>query len=118
MNATAATRNIWTEGTSNIIRASVNVAVPHTFPSSSLRLAPKIEPERAALDLLPQYLQDNISSHMATMLNLFDDVKKKEVGLSKFNKTENGKDLNIPTFLKIMKNPLNTSKDVKGTEKY
>ena len=50
------------------------------------------------------------------MLNLFDDVKKKEVGLSKFNKTEKENDLNILTCLKSMKNPLSVSKAAKGTE--
>ena len=49
------------------------------------------------------------------MLNLFDDVNKKEVGLSKFNETENENDLNIPTCLKSMKNLLSGLKAVKGT---
>ena len=55
---------------------------------------------------------------MATMLNLFNDVKKKEVELSKFNKTENENDMNIPTFLKSMKNTLSGLKAVKGMDKY
>ena len=52
------------------------------------------------------------------MLNLFDDVKKKEVGLSKFNKTENENNLDIPTCLKSTKNHLSGLRAVKGTETY
>ena len=71
------------EGTANIVSTRVNVAVPHALTSSSL----KLKPARFALESLPQYLQDNIAGHTTTMLNLFDDVKKKEVGISKFNET-------------------------------
>ena len=53
MNATAATRKIRTEGTTNIVRASVNVLVLHALPSSNMKLAPKIEPARVALKSLP-----------------------------------------------------------------
>ena len=87
MNANTSTRKRRTERTDNIVIKSVNVAVPHDLPSSSLRLALKLEPERVALESLPQDLQDHIADHTSTMLNLFDDVKKKEVGLSKFNET-------------------------------
>ena len=106
MNATTATRKRRTEGTANIVSTSVNVAVPHALPSSSLKLAPKIEPARVALELLPQDLQDHIAGHTTNMLNLFNDVKKKEVGLSKFNEAENENGPNILTCLKSMKNPL------------
>ena len=57
-----------------------------------MKLAPKIEPSRVAVESLPQDLQHHIASHMATMLNLFDDVQKKEFGLSEFNETENEND--------------------------
>ena len=55
---------------------------------------------------------------MATMLNLFADIKEKRVGISKFNETENDNNLNIPTCLKSMNNPLNGSKAVKGMVTY
>ena len=87
MNAATATRKRQTEGTANTVITSLDVAVPHALPSSSLKLASKIEPEQVALESLPQDLQDHIADHTSTMLNLFDDVKKKEVGLSKFNET-------------------------------
>ena len=118
INETAEKINRRTEGKANIFIVSVNVAVPHALPSSSMKIAPKLEPTRVALVPLPKYLQDHIASHMATMLNLFNDVKKKEVELSKFNKTENENDMNIPTFLKSMKNPLSGLKAVKGMDKY
>ena len=88
MNATVATRKRRTDGTPNIVNTSVNVAVPHAFPSSSLKIAPKLKPARVALESLPQDLQYHISGHKAMMPNLFDDVKKKEVRISKFKKTE------------------------------
>ena len=44
MNATTATRNRQMEGTSNIFKGSVNVTILHALPSSSLKLAPKLEP--------------------------------------------------------------------------
>ena len=106
------------EGTANIVIMSVNVAVPQALPSSSLKLAPKLKPARVALESLPQDLQDHIAGHTATMLNLFDDVMKNEVGLSKFNEKENENDLNIPTCLKSMRNPLSRSKAVKGMKTY
>ena len=118
MNATAATRQRRTEGVAKIVKASVDVAVPHALQSSSHKLASKLEPAQSMLEFLPQDLQDQISSYMETMLNLFDDVKKKEVGISKFNKTENENNLNIPTCLKSMKNPLISSEAVKTTETY
>ena len=64
------------EGTSNIFKGSFNVSVPHALPSSSLKLVPKLEPAHVALELLPQDLQDHIPGHTATMLKLFDDIKK------------------------------------------
>ena len=112
-NAITATTKRRIERISNIFKVSVSVAVPHALPYLSL----KLEPARVALELLPQDLQDRIGGHTETILNLFDDIKKKEVGISKFNETENDNDLNIPTCLKIMKNPLSGSKAVKGTEK-
>ena len=48
------------------------------------------------------------------MLNLFDDVKKKRLDSPSSTKTENKNDLNIPTFLKSIKNPLSGLKAVKG----
>ena len=77
MNATTAVIKIRMEGTANIVRTSANVAVPHALPSSSLKLAPKLEPARVALESLPKDLQDHIAGHTATMLNLFDGVKEK-----------------------------------------
>ena len=118
MNATTETRKRQTEGTANIVSTSVNVDVQHALPSSSLKLAPKTEPARVALESLPQDLQDHIDGHTTKMLNHFNDVKKKEVGLSKFNETENENDLNILTCLKSTKNHLSRSKAVKGTETY
>ena len=52
------------------------------------------------------------------MLDIFGDVKKKPVGIYKFNNTENVSDLNMPTCLKSMNNPLSGSKTVKGMETY
>ena len=118
MNANAATRKRKTKGTANIIGAGVNVAVPHSLPSSNLKLAPKLEPAQVALELLPQDLHNHIASHTARMINLFGDVNKKWVGLSNFSKTENENNINIPTYLKSMKNHLSGSKAVKGTEMY
>ena len=103
MNTTTATRKRRTEETANIVSMSINIAVPHTLPSSSLKLAWKLEPEQVALESLSQDLQDHIADHTSTMLNLFDDVNKKEVILSKFNKSENKNYVNIPTCLKSMK---------------
>ena len=74
MNLTAETRKIWMERTSNIFKASVNVAVLHALPSSSLKLATKLKPTQVALESLPQDLQDHISGHTTMMLNIFDDV--------------------------------------------
>ena len=118
MNATAATRKRRTDGTPNIFKTSVNVAVPNVLPSLSMKFALKLKPARVAIELLPQDLQYPIAGHTATMLNLLDDVRKKEAGISKFNKTENDNDLNITTCLNIMKKPLSGSKAVKGTETY
>ena len=75
MNATAETRNRRTEGTANIVKSRMNVSVTHALPSSRLKLAPKLEPAQNALDSLPQDLQYHIAGHMATILNLFNDVK-------------------------------------------
>ena len=118
MNLNAATRKIQTEGKANISRASVNVTIPHSLPSSNLKLAPKLEPAQVSLELLPQDLQDHIASHTARIINLFNDIKKKWVVLSNFSKTENENNLNIPTCLKSMKNHLSGSKAIKGTEMY
>ena len=89
MNATTATRNRRMEGTYNVCKGSFNVTFLHALPSSSLKLAPKLEPAHIELESLPQDLQYHIPSHMATMLNLFADIKEKQVGMSKFNETEN-----------------------------
>ena len=70
------------EGNANIVRLSFNVAVPHSLPSLSLKLAPKLEPAQVALESLQQYFQDHIAYHTATIPNLFSDVKNKEVGIS------------------------------------
>ena len=77
MNATTATRNTRMKGTANIVKASVNVAVLHALRSPSLELAPKLEPAQVALESLPKYLQDHIVGHLAKILNLSDDIKKK-----------------------------------------
>ena len=118
MNATTETRKIRTERTANIFITSVNVAIPHALPYSSQKITLKLEPARVALESLLQDVQDHIADHTSTILNLFDDVKRKEVGLSKFNKTENKNNMNIPTCLKSMKNPLSGLEAVKGTETY
>ena len=75
MNAIAATRKRRIERTSNISKARVNVTVLHILPLSSLKLAQKLEPAQVTLESLPKDLQDHISGHTETMLNLFDDVK-------------------------------------------
>ena len=85
MNATTETRKRRMERTANIVITSVNFTVPHALPSSSLKLVLKFEPAQVALESLPQYLQDHITDHTSTMINMFNDVKKKKVGLSKFN---------------------------------
>ena len=77
MNVTEATRKRQTEGIANIFKASVNVTVLHTLPSSSMKLAPKLKPARIVLESLPQDLQDHIAGHTATMINLFNEVKKR-----------------------------------------
>ena len=41
-----------------------------------------------------------------------------QVGMSKFNRTENENNLNIPTCQKRMNNPLSGSRAVKGMEEY
>ena len=43
---------------------------------------------------------------------------KKAFGISKFDKTENENNLNIPTWLKSMNNPLSRSRAAKGTVMY
>ena len=70
-----------------LFKASINVAVLHILPSLSLKLAPKLEPARFVLELLPQDVQDHNAGHMATIIKLFDDVKKKEVGIYNFKET-------------------------------
>ena len=70
------------------------------------------------LELLPQDVQYQNSGHTATIINLFDDVKKKEVGIYNFKETENENDLKIPTCLKSMRNLLSGSRSVKVTEAY
>ena len=75
MDATTKTRKRRMERIANIAKASVNVAFPHSFPSSILKLAPELEPARVALESLPQDVQNHITGHTATMINLFDDVE-------------------------------------------
>ena len=77
MNVTTKTRKIRKEWVFNIVRASVNIAVQHSLPCSSLKLAPKLKPAQILLQLLSHYLQGHITNNTKTMLNLFDDVKKK-----------------------------------------
>ena len=119
MNATVATRKRRTEGNATNANVSVNVAAPVFLPPPKVKLAPNLEPARAAIESLPtKTTQDHIAGLTAAMVRLFDDVKKKEAGLSKFEPSLNETDLTIPVCLRTMKNPLSGSKAVLGTEQY
>ena len=67
-------RNGW-RGQLTFVKASLDVAITHFLISLSMKLVPKIEPAKVALESLLQDLQDIISGHTAMLLNLFDDVK-------------------------------------------
>ena len=118
MNTTTATRKRRTEETANIVSMSINITVPHTLPSSSLKLAWKLEPAQVALESLPRYLQDHITDHTSTMINMFNDVKKKKVGLSKFNENRKQERSEHTNLSEEHKNPLSGLKAVKVTETY
>ena len=78
--------------------------------------APNNESARAVLETLPLEIQDHIADHVSTMHSLYSGVKRKEVELSKFQIDGNDTDLNPPSCLRNMKDPLSGSKAVHGNE--
>ena len=120
MPATNATRKRRTEGeATNEGTNGTQAVAPMAPPKSILKLKPKCEPARAAIESLPTEIQDPIANQMDAMLGLYYDVKRKEVGLSKIQPDlTNDTDLITPSCLRTMKNPLSGTKLARGTEYY
>ena len=119
MTATNASRKRRTEWTATGADATAEGGAPFAPKTSTLKLAPKNEPARAAIESLPNELQDPIANQVDAMHGFFNDVKRKRAKLSKLQSdATNDTDLTAPSCLRTMKCPLSGSKAVQGLEQF